>query len=224
MVMRDGALSREDRHDVLWLLDWRRRIAALYDEIRSAASPADAHAVWQHERNHLFTTHRQSPVPHQRRQTFRLRVAPYDPRFRFRVPVDVDVAPARIEMPTSTGATVPFERLGVIHLPAVGDLDVWWLLSYGGGLFVPIKDASAGSTTYGGGRYIVDTAKGADLGGDDGHLVIDLNFAYHPSCAYDSSWVCPLAPPGNTVPVPVKAGELVREDLRDDHLGGHLGL
>ena len=43
----------------------------------------------------------------------------------------------------------------------------------------------------------------------DRHLVIDLNFAYNPSCAYDPAWACPLAQAGNTVPVPVNAGEMI---------------
>ena len=78
-------------------------------------------------------------------------------------------------------------------------------------MFVPVKDASAGRRTYGGGRYLLDTVKGADLGGaaESGRLVLDLNFAYNPSCAYDPAWACPLAPPGNTIGTDVRAGELV---------------
>ncbi len=86
-------------------------------------------------------------------------------------------------------------------------------LSYGGGLFIPVRDALAGAAggTYGGGRYLIDTAKGADLGGDParGTLVVDVNFAYNPSCAYDPAWACPLAPPGNVVDVAVPVGELM---------------
>jgi uncharacterized protein (DUF1684 family) len=87
---------------------------------------------------------------------------------------------------------------------------VWWLASYGGGIFLPVKDALAGTGTYGGGRYVLDTVKGADLGGDvrAGRLVVDLNFAYNPSCAHDPAWTCPLAPPGNTLAAPVRGGEL----------------
>ena len=112
-------------------------------------------------------------------------------------------------MRAGTDGVVPFERAGIVHVPGVGDLDVWWLASYGGGIFVPIKDARTDGATYPGGRYVLDTVKGADLGGGDGSLVLDLNFAYNPSCAYDPAWACPLAPPGNTVQVPVTAGELM---------------
>jgi uncharacterized protein (DUF1684 family) len=61
--------------------------------------------------------------------------------------------------------------------------------------------------TYGGGRYVLDSVKGADLGMRDGHLVLDFNFAYNPSCAYDPAWACPLAPRENWLAVPVLAGE-----------------
>ncbi|MQA26468.1 MAG: DUF1684 domain-containing protein, partial [Micromonosporaceae bacterium] len=110
------------------------------------------------------------------------------------------------EVPTATDGVVPFQRIGVVEVPGLGPLDVWWLDSYGGGVFLPVKDASP--DTYGGGRYLLDTVKGADLGGDAGRLVIDLNFAYNPSCAYDPAWACPLAPPGNVLLAPLRAGEL----------------
>ena len=99
--------------------------------------------------------------------------------------------------------------MGWITLPEPFDarLAVWWLEQYGGGLFIPLKDATAGVTTYGGGRYLLDTAKGADLGGTDSSLVIDLNFLYHPSCRYDPRWACPLAPLDNTTGAVIQAGE-----------------
>jgi uncharacterized protein (DUF1684 family) len=113
-------------------------------------------------------------------------------------------------VPTGTDGIVTFSRIGRLRLPrSLGTLDVWWLESYGGGVFVPVKDAGAGRTTYGGGRYLLDTVKGADLGsGAGGTLVVDLNFAYNPSCAYDPAWACPLAPSGNTLAADVVAGEL----------------
>ena len=89
-----------------------------------------------------------------------------------------------------------------------GTLEAFWLDAYGGGLFVPFRDATCGGETYGGGRYLLDTAKSADLGADaDGQLILDFNFAYHPSCAWDAAWACPLAPPGNRLEAAVRAGE-----------------
>jgi uncharacterized protein len=86
------------------LLDWRLKVAAIYEAVRASPDPVAAHRLWQDARNELLTTHPQSPVP-------------------------------------------PADR---------------------------------------------------------------PRFAYNPSCAYDPAWACPLAPPGNTVPVPVDAAELMR--------------
>jgi uncharacterized protein (DUF1684 family) len=197
----------------LALLDWRRRVAALYADVRAEPDPATAHERWCTVRADLLKSHAESPVPAPERGRYAGPVvAPYDPAFRFEATVDTGGVPARLEVPTGTDGEVPFDRLGQVHLAEVGDLDVWWLAGYGGGVFVPVKDALAGTGTYGGGRYVVDTAKGADLGGDPaaGTLVIDFNFAYNPSCAYDPAWACPLAPPGNVVAAPIPAGEMVR--------------
>ncbi|MBO0831049.1 MAG: DUF1684 domain-containing protein [Actinobacteria bacterium] len=192
------------------LLDWRRRVAAIYAEVRATPDPAVAHRFWQTARDDLLANHPDSPVRVPDRASFTgVPVAEYAPAMRFEVEVDTRVERSRIEVSTGTDGVVPFERVGVVHLPEVGDLDVWWLASYGGGIFLPIRDTRTDGATYPGGRYVLDTVKGADLGGGDGYLVVDLNFAYNPSCAYDPAWACPLAPPGNTVRVPVTAGELM---------------
>ncbi|MGZ4596836.1 MAG: DUF1684 domain-containing protein [Actinomycetes bacterium] len=196
----------------LTLLDWRRRVHALYDQVRTTPDVVAAHELWRRGRDELFATHPDSPLLPQDRAAFTgLPIAPYDPALRFEAQVDQEVEPQRFEVPTATDGIVPFSRIGVVRLPGLGDLDVWWLDSYGGGVFLPVRDALAGTETYGGGRYLLDTVKGADLGGDvrDGVLVVDLNFAYNPSCAYDPAWVCPLAPPGNRLAAPVRGGELL---------------
>jgi uncharacterized protein len=192
----------------LSLLDWRRRIAAIYRQVRTEPDPRAGHALWVAERQRLFSEH-----PDSADRTAQLRHAPYDDRWRFVVEVDTDVEPMRLEIPTATDGVVPFERFGRVQLPDVGTLDVWWLASYGGGLWLPLRDRNP--QTYGGGRYVLDTVKGADLGGEldpgtgAGTLVVDLNFAYNPSCAYDERWACPLAPAGNVIDRSIDAGELV---------------
>lgn len=203
----------------LGLLDWRRSVTALYGRVRAEPDPAEAHALWRAGRDELFRSHPQSPLPTAERATFAgLPVAAYDVRWRFEVGLDTDVAPERREVVTATDGVVPFDRLGTARLPGVGDLDVWWLGSYGGGLFLPVRDGLRGTHTYGGGRYVLDSVKGADLGGDvrpdgTGTLVVDLNFAYNPSCAYDPAWACPLPGPGNTVATGLPVGELTAPEV-----------
>ncbi len=197
----------------LTLLDWRRQVAALYARVRGASSPADGHAHWQTGRDELFAQHPESPISIDRRAEFAgLSYAPYDPELRFSCQLEVAKGRQHWQVMTGTDGLVSFELAGAIALPGYGSLAAWWLSGYGGGLFIPFSDPSPRS--YGGGRYLIDTAKGADLGGSfDRHsgsasLVIDLNFAYNPSCAYDPRWACPLAPAMNRLPVPVIAGEL----------------
>lgn len=191
----------------LTLLDWRRRVAALYAAARAAGDPENGWRTWRDGRDELFAGHPDSPLDAAARETFTgLPFAPYDPALRFDAVVE-HAEPQRLEVPTTSDGVVPFERVGTVQLDGVGRLDVWWLDSYGGGIFLPLRDGSAGTTTYGGGRYLLDTVKGADLGGAGDRLVVDLNFAYHPSCTYDPRWSCPLAPEGNRLSDPVAAGE-----------------
>jgi uncharacterized protein (DUF1684 family) len=191
------------------VLDWRRHVLKLYLDLRHAPDPAAGHALWIKGRDELLRSHPASPVAIENRATYPgADVAPYDPAFRFVVPVDTDVGPERREIPTGTDGVVLMDRVGRVVLDGIGSLDLWWLGSYGGGLFVPVRDPDP--STYGGGRYLIDTIKGADLGGDRHGLVVDLNFAYQPSCAYDEAWACPLAGPTNTVEVPLPVGERYR--------------
>ncbi|MCA1710780.1 MAG: DUF1684 domain-containing protein [Actinobacteria bacterium] len=182
----------------LSLLDWRRRVADLYAAIRADDDPARALELWRRTRDELFASHPQSPGPGP------LDIAPYDERWRAVVEPQ-PAEPYELRVETGTDGTVVFDRIAVLATPW-GPLDLWQLRQYGGGLWLPLKDASP--RTYGGGRYLLDTVKGADLGQVGNALVLDLNFLYAPSCAHDPAWACPLAPPGNVLDVPVEAGEL----------------
>ncbi|MGY1615149.1 DUF1684 domain-containing protein [Geodermatophilus sp. SYSU D00691] len=190
----------------LSLLDWRRRVTGLYAAARAAPDPERGWRTWRDGRDELLAGHPDSPFGPEARARFGgLPFAPYDPALRVEAELR-PAEPARLRLPTGEGE-LPMDRLGTVELGALGPVDVWWLGGYGGGVFVPLRDGSAGRTTYGGGRYLLDTIKGADLGGGGGRLVVDLNFAYHPSCTYDPRWTCPLAPEGNRTAVPVEAGE-----------------
>jgi uncharacterized protein (DUF1684 family) len=203
--------------DRLSLADWRRRVADLYAQVR-ALSRDDPEAAWRHwtsTREELFREHPQSPVPPADRAAFRAHHWPYDPRLRFEVAVEPAPPPApgalALALPNSGEDALSFERIGLLEIPfAEGPrrLSLFWMAGYAGGLFLPFRDATNGAETYGAGRYLLDAAKSADLGGDlDGRLVLDFNFAYQPSCAFDPKWACPLAPPENRVDLAIRAGE-----------------
>jgi len=192
----------------LELVDWRRRVAALYAAVRAEDDPRCGHERWRQGRDELFRSHPQSPLPPgDPMRATGVPYWPYDPELRFELPL-LPAGELRLDVPTSEGVTA-MDRVGCLRLPPPLDavIDVWWLRQYGGGLLLPLRDGTAGQASYGGGRYALDTAKSADLGGRDGHLVVDLNFLYHPSCRYNDAWQCPLAPPGNTISAPVNGGE-----------------
>jgi hypothetical protein len=192
------------------LLDYRRRVFTLYDEVRRLAGtdPAAAHARWRAVRDELFGRHPQSAIAPEDRARFRgLSYFAYDPRFRYAAQLITEASGERLEVTTSTGEAMWLRRIGRVDLP-IGTLPVFWIDVYGGGIFVPFRDGTSGNDTYGGGRYLLDTVKGADLGSTDGGaLVLDLNFAYHPSCHYHYRWSCPLAGPESRLDVRVEAGE-----------------
>lgn len=191
----------------LTLLDWRRRVSGLYDGVRQAPDREAAHADWRRVRDGLFGTHPQSPLPQEARTDFGgLPYWPYDPGLVFEAEVE-PLPEEHFVVQTSAGHDMPMTRFGRVSLP-LGTLDVYWIEVYGGGVFLPFRDATGGHESYGGGRYLLDTVKGADLGGAaPGTLTLDFNFAYHPSCFYDYRWSCPLAPPANVLKVRVEAGE-----------------
>jgi len=199
------------------LLDWRRTVGDLYGRVRGCARPEEGFELWRSGRDRLFAEHPESPLEPAARSEFPgLPYAPYDPAYRFQVSIEPDVEPARLDIATQGEEVVRLERIGRVQLDELGSLDVWWLAQYGGGLFLPMRDTTAGRGTYGAGRYLLDTVKGADLGAGPSTperpaggatIVVDLNFAYHPSCAYSPRWVCPLAQEGNRLEVDVPVGE-----------------
>jgi uncharacterized protein (DUF1684 family) len=201
-----------------WLADWRRQVAALYAEVRALAltDPAVAHRHWREVRERLYREHPQSPVPAAARGGFVASHFNYDPALRFSV--SLEPAPAvqpgalALELPNSGADTLSFSRVGRVTLVFADShrsLSVFWMAGYAGGLFIPFRDATNGVETYGAGRYLVDAAKSADLGGDPatGTLILDFNFSFQPSCAFDPRWACPLAPPENRLDLAIRAGE-----------------
>lgn len=200
-------------HYHLNLADWRRRVAELYADLRAdTGEDADRAATFRARRDRLLAEHPSSPIPAARRPGFAgVPYFDYDPACALRARVEPDPNAAARDVPRSgPGLGIPFLRIGWVSFELRHTqcrLAVFWLDEYAGGLFIPFRDATSGHETYGGGRYLWDSAKGADLGGEGDELVLDFNYAYHPSCVHDPAWSCPLAPRENWLSVPVRAGE-----------------
>lgn len=194
------------------LLDWRRRIAELYVELRRRP-PNETTLTWfRAEKDALWRGHPQSPLPAEERGEFEgLAYWPFDPAARMEASF-VPVEEIEIQIPVSTLdeiAMVQVGRLEFTYGTEACALDAFWVNGYGSGLFVPFRDGTSGKETYGSGRYLLDTVKSIDLGSDSAAstVVLDFNYAFHPSCAFDQQWACPLAPPQNWLTVAIRAGE-----------------
>ena len=213
MLSEAAAGAAAHLQECLDLWDWRRRVAELYGEIRAQRDPELAWRLWCRTRDELFRSHPQSPLDEPRRRGFGgLPLFDYDPSLRCLI----ELAPApQPEGHALAGGRdgyvqlIPFARTDGLLGRLGGELTLYWLGGYGGGVFLPFRDATTGAATFGGGRYLLDGIKGADLGTADGRAILDFNFAYNPSCAYSARWICPLAPPENELPLAIAAGERI---------------
>jgi uncharacterized protein len=204
-------LTATDPQPFLDLVDWRRRVGDLY-----RISGPDALTQFRAARDELFRTHPSSAIEPEERGSFRgLRYFDHDPSYR----VNARVEPGDgTELVIDTGGedgAVTYRRVGRLAFTLEGQecgLTVLSLVQYAGGLFVPFRDRTSGRETYGGGRYLFDTAKDTDglvleITTGASEVVLDFNYAYNASCAYSPRWACPLAPPENHLPVAIRAGE-----------------
>jgi uncharacterized protein (DUF1684 family) len=216
------------------LYDWRERVARMYRERNAALGAGDAaEAVLERfrtQKNDLFKMHPQSPFGPEIRATFiGLKYFAYDPALRVEAKVEPLTEDALIETPSSGPSVMRFPRAAHVRFSIAGEsasLYVYWIDVYGGGLFLPFRDATNSDESYGAGRYLFDTVKGSDfermtddvdtaaIGYGGGRIWLDFNFSYNPSCAYDARWICPLAPRENVLATPIRAGE---RNYHEDH-------
>jgi len=192
----------------------------MYNRIRTSnLSLSETCYQYRRERDHLFKCHPQSALDDDQKSKFNgINYYPYDPALRFVLPIDKsDLDPEILEVRLCEDGAVKLKRFGKIHFEIGGQqctLTLFWITGYGGGVFLPFRDLTSGETTYGAGRYVLDTIKHADLGQEDGKFIIDFNYAYNPSCCYNSRWTCPLAPFENRLEVEIPVGE---KNFDDDH-------
>jgi uncharacterized protein (DUF1684 family) len=209
-VVIPGAVSTDDPRATLDLWDYRRRVSENYRAVREGGPGEQTWLAWRQARQRLFAEHPQSAIEAEDRAEWGgLAYFPHDPAWRFEVEVE-PVAGEAMAIGHSGAGQTGFRTFGRARFEAQGSeavVTLYWLEGYGGGIFLPFRDATSGHETYGGGRYLLDTAKGADLGHSGERLVLDFNYAYHPSCVYSPRWSCPLAPRENWLSVVVRAGE-----------------
>jgi uncharacterized protein len=155
----------------------------------------------------FFRDDPRSPLMPEQRSSFEgLAYFEEDPRLVIRAPLETEgIDPTeRIVMQTTTGDERVYRRAGKVRFEVDGDPAEITLFSSRDmhELFLPFRDATSGSETYGAGRYLE-----VEPPASDGSVVVDLNYAYNPYCAYNPEWSCPIPPGENWLAVPIRAGE-----------------
>lgn len=164
---------------------------------------------WRARRDFFFRNGSDSPLLPEDKATFTgLPYYAIDPALR--VPAflteERSNPPVIIELPTSGSQPDRMRRVGTLGFTVDGETHT--LTAFAPAdmrvitrLFVPFGDATSGTETYKGGRYL-------DLDRTPTGLYdLDFNRAYHPNCVYNVSWVCPIPPRENRLPIPIRAGE-----------------
>jgi uncharacterized protein (DUF1684 family) len=193
------------------LVSYRREVVKIYGDVRSSTmDPEKRWDSYRRAREALLASHVQSALSIPQKQSFSgLPYYDYDEELRFEIE-PVEIPHEMREMQLKRDGLTRLVRFAEIYLKIAGEqqiLSLYWILGYGGGIFLPFRDATNGKGTYSGGRYLLDTIKGADLGRVGNSIILDFNYSYNPSCAYNAHWHCPLAPPENRLDLPIQAGE-----------------
>ncbi|MFL6129260.1 MAG: DUF1684 domain-containing protein [Mycobacteriales bacterium] len=194
------------------------------------AEPVDGVAGWREfrtARDKLFREHPQSALePDDRERLDTLPFFEYDVQYRVQATLVPDADDGEVTIDTGgEDGILHYRRVARLGTP-FGELTMFWLTGYAGGLFMPFRDLTSGSATYGAGRYLLDTIKGTFGRGvvlHADHAVVDFNYAYNPSCAYDWRYACPLAPRENWLTVPIRAGEQTYSGRSEPGSTGDLG-
>lgn len=100
---------------------------------------------------------------------------------------------------TTCQGAVEFEIDGQVHrLEPTSYGDERWSFIYG--------DETNGDASYGAGRFLY-----FDAPGEDGVIDLDFNQSYNPPCVFTAYSTCPIPPPSNVLPIPIRAGEKMWE-------------
>ena len=164
-------------------------------------------------KDRLFAEHPSSPVPEGRRATFQgLAYWRHDEALRFSARLEPDPQAEAPDVPRSgDGPAMPFTRIGWVAFAIEGveqRLAVYWLNEYAGGIFIPFRDATSGAETYGGGRYLWDSAQGRrpGLGRRPSWCWTSTTPTTRPAST-TSAGAAHLAPQENWLTAPIAAGE-----------------
>lgn len=214
-------LGNNQKLKTAWMLCWTG-LAFLFIPIFNACQPEQNKKLpespesiiaqirqWRQQKDHLFKNSSASPLLDEDKNNFTgLKYYPIDLRYRFEGAI---VRYQHLNIDTiwdSHGNIRLAVRYGYFEFTFNGKkyrLQIYKFITGNSQarkhLFLGFTDATSGTETYGGGRYI-------DLEENpQNHYVVDFNMAYNPYCAYNPRYSCALPPKENHLPFPVRAGE-----------------
>lgn len=131
-----------------------------------------------------------------------LRYFPVSPKFIVSPQVETFAESETVDLVTSVGDAESYLRFGIATFVLENEeqrLTLFLPANGGERLFIPFRDTTSGSETYGAGRYLDVPLKDK--------IRLDFNYAYNPYCSYSDRYRCPLPPKENKLTVAVRAGE-----------------
>ncbi|MFT5823248.1 MAG: hypothetical protein ACI8ZM_004509 [Crocinitomix sp.] len=172
----------------------------LYEEIQKFQTEQDEH----------YINKKTSPLPRKERRKFKGHNfftidLSYVVEAKFNRIAEEDT----VELMSSSGnikyyrpyAILTFKIGGVeCELMAYQSMRLREIKEYENYLLLPFRDATSGSSSYGGGRYLDIEIPSANT------ITLNFNLAYNPYCAYTSGYNCTVPPKENTLGVAIKAG------------------
>ncbi|MBA3724222.1 MAG: DUF1684 domain-containing protein [Candidatus Levybacteria bacterium] len=204
--------------DYFDLYDYRQRVFLMYKKRNSLLQQGASHAAilkeFREEKDELFASHPQSALDNDQRTKFKgLSYFPYSKDLVFEAEV-IEIPPRAVTVPKNPYEAMTMTSIAQVTFAIAGQpatLSIYWIDVYGGGLFLPFHDGTSPDISYGAGRYLFDTIKGSSFlestRNGKNTIILDFNYAYNPSCAYNPLWVCPLAPVENRITPRIEAGE-----------------
>jgi uncharacterized protein (DUF1684 family) len=129
---------------------------------------------------------------------------PYSPNWVIPFEVERNEKVERVGLQMTDGTTDTLLVFGKAHGEIAGvHVDLILYQHDTGDFFIPFKDKTAPTETYGGGRYLELPLTNLK----DNQLILDFNQAYFPFCAYNKTFACPIPPKENQLTIRIPAGE-----------------
>lgn len=179
-------------------------------EDQSENALIQAAQTFRKERDDFFKRASNSPLEESDKAKFKgLRYYPIDLRYRFegqieRYTININNPKYYATFLTNKGTKKRYIRYGKFRFKLGGQtysLELYKSI-LGDNLFIPFYDKTNGKETYEGGRYL-----DSEILMPGYRMVLDFNYAYNPSCAYNEKFVCVLPLEENRLSTEIRAGE-----------------